>query len=252
YQCDVDISDLITLEDVIREIGLGPNGGLIYCLEYLEKNIDWLLSRLEPLRDRYIIFDCPGQVELYTHHNSVKNILETLQKNGFRLCVVHTVDAHLCTDANKYIAALLLSLKTMIQLEFPHINVLSKMDLIQSYGKLTFNIDYYTEVQDLSYLLASLNEDSTSFKKLGKLNRALCELIEEFSLVGFHTLAVNDRESMLHLCQVIDKATGYIYGSLDSEDQSILETVAASTKYYFQELEDLTEKYVVEKFDEGE
>jgi GPN-loop GTPase len=47
------------------------------------------------------------------------------------------VDAHLCTDASKYISALMLSLKTMIQLELPHINVLSKIDLIQSYGKLS-------------------------------------------------------------------------------------------------------------------
>jgi hypothetical protein len=31
---------------------------------------------------------------------------------------------------------LLLSLSTMLHLELPHINVLSKIDLIESYGKL--------------------------------------------------------------------------------------------------------------------
>jgi hypothetical protein len=47
------------------------------------------------------------------------------------------VDAHYCTDPAKYISVLLLSLKTMLQLELPHVNVLSKVDLIETYGKLS-------------------------------------------------------------------------------------------------------------------
>ena len=53
-----------------------------------------------------------------------------------QLTAVHLVDAHLCSDPGKYISALLLSLSTMIHLELPHINVLSKIDLIENYGKL--------------------------------------------------------------------------------------------------------------------
>jgi len=53
-----------------------------------------------------------------------------------QLAAVHLVDAHLCSDPGKYISALLLSLSTMLHMELPHINVLSKIDLIESYGKL--------------------------------------------------------------------------------------------------------------------
>lgn len=35
YEPDLDIKDLISLEDVMEEMGLGPNGGLIYCFEYV-------------------------------------------------------------------------------------------------------------------------------------------------------------------------------------------------------------------------
>lgn len=42
YQCDVDVRDLISLEDVMEEMNYGPNGGLVYCMEYLIDNIDWL------------------------------------------------------------------------------------------------------------------------------------------------------------------------------------------------------------------
>lgn len=53
-----------------------------------------------------------------------------------QLTAVHLVDAHLCSDPGKYVSALLLSLSTMLHLELPHVNVLSKIDLIESYGRL--------------------------------------------------------------------------------------------------------------------
>jgi GTPase SAR1 family protein len=42
YRCDIDIRDLISLDDVMQELSLGPNGGLVYCLEYLLLNMEWL------------------------------------------------------------------------------------------------------------------------------------------------------------------------------------------------------------------
>lgn len=53
-----------------------------------------------------------------------------------KLAAVHLCDAHYVTDASKYISVLLLSLRTMLHLELPHINVLSKVDLISQYGDL--------------------------------------------------------------------------------------------------------------------
>lgn len=69
YKCNVDISELVTLSDVMDELNLGPNGGLIYCMEYLEKNFDWLKEKLESLQDCYILFDCPGQVRDFEKSN---------------------------------------------------------------------------------------------------------------------------------------------------------------------------------------
>ena len=38
-------------------------------------------------------------------------------------------------------------------------NLLSKVDLVEKFGKLQFNLDYYTEVLDLEYLLDTFPED---------------------------------------------------------------------------------------------
>lgn len=57
-------ADLISLEDAMDELELGPNGGLVYCMEYLLDNMDWLKDELDKFDDdEYIIFDCPGQVQ---------------------------------------------------------------------------------------------------------------------------------------------------------------------------------------------
>jgi hypothetical protein len=34
----------------------------MYCMEFLEKNMDWLMKQLSSYKDHYFLFDCPGQV----------------------------------------------------------------------------------------------------------------------------------------------------------------------------------------------
>lgn len=88
YPCALDIRDLVKLEDIMREDRLGPNGGILYALEELENNYEWLEEGLKEFGEDYILFDCPGQVELYTHHNSLRNVFYKLQKIGFRVSML--------------------------------------------------------------------------------------------------------------------------------------------------------------------
>ena len=84
----------------------------------------------------------------------------------------------------------------MLQLELPHINVLSKIDLLSSYGELPFDLRYYTEVQDMSYLLDSLDRQPR-MAKFKTLNKAMVELVEDYGMVGFETLAVEVSPALL-------------------------------------------------------
>ncbi|KDR16578.1 GPN-loop GTPase 2 [Zootermopsis nevadensis] len=231
YKAAVDISQLIKLEDAMNSLTLGPNGGLLFCIEFLEKNMNWLLQQLSNYKGHYFLFDCPGQVELYTHHSSMKNITANLLKYGFHLCSVHLVDAHYCSDPGKFISALLLSLSTMLQMELPHINVLSKIDLVLQYGdKMQFGIDFYTEVLDLGYLLESLDENPIT-RRYKKLNTALVSLVEDYSLVTFIPLNVQDQQCLLRLKNAIDKANGYIFGSREERNVQALLSSAVGAEY---------------------
>ncbi|NWX45928.1 GPN2 GTPase, partial [Steatornis caripensis] len=243
YQCAVDIAELITLPDVMENLKLGPNGGLIYCMEYLEANFDWLQEKLSAFRGHYYLFDCPGQVELYTHHDALKNVFAQLAKWNFRLAAVHLVDSHYCTDPGKFISVLCTSLSTMLHVELPHVNVLSKMDLIEQYGKLAFNLDYYTEVLDLSYLVDHLASDPF-FRNYRRLNEKLVEVIEDYSLVSFVPLNVQDKESMRRVMQAVDKANGYSFGDQEHRSLEALMSAAVGADFHFTSTLAVQEKYV--------
>lgn len=104
---------------------------MLFCMDYLAENVSWLEERLSQLRSEpYVLFDLPGQVEVSTNHPSLRNVLERLAKLDWRLAAVHLVDASHITDASRYLSLVLLSLRAMLMLELPHINVLSKIDLL--------------------------------------------------------------------------------------------------------------------------
>ncbi|KAI9164401.1 hypothetical protein H9P43_008252 [Blastocladiella emersonii ATCC 22665] len=211
YECAVNLADLIRLEDAMDSFGLGPNGGIVYCMEYLLANVDWLLEQLAPYRDDYLIFDFPGQVELYSHHTAVKDLLHHLNKDGHRLCVVQLVDAHHCTDVAKYISVVLFALQSMFQLELPQVNVLSKVDLTTAYGHLNRRLGYYADAQDLASLAEDLDRDPR-LRRFARLNHALGDVLDDYSMVNFVPLAVNDPTCVHAVLAIVDKAVGYAYG----------------------------------------
>ncbi|CAD0098875.1 unnamed protein product [Aureobasidium mustum] len=199
YPCALDIRDLVSLEEVMEQEELGPNGGVMYALEELQENFEWLEEGLKELSDSYILFDCPGQVELFTHHNTMPNLFHRLEKIGYRID-----------------------------------------NLAKNSEPLPFNLDYYTEVQDLDYLLPHLEaeQNNTSVQnledragnsdipklpesKFTALNEALIQLIGDFGLVAFETLAVEDKVSMTNLLHAVDRASGYVFGTDKGTNDSV-------------------------------
>jgi hypothetical protein len=104
-----------------------------------------------------------------------------------------------------------MSMTTMLQLGLPHVNVLSKVDLAEKYGKLEFGLDFYTEVLDLSYLLDTFPDDPFA-RKYAKLNEALVGVVQDYSLVSFHPLDVQKAHLMRGIRSAVDKANGYVFG----------------------------------------
>jgi hypothetical protein len=94
-----------------------------------------LQEQLEPhiQSGNYFIFDCPGQSELYMCHHCFQSVVTAMTKTlHMNLTAVQLVDSHLCTGPSKYLSAMLMCLTSMLHLELPHVNVLSKVGLVLS------------------------------------------------------------------------------------------------------------------------
>lgn len=223
FEPDVDIKDLITLEDVMEELHLGPNGGLIYCFEFLLENLDFLTDPLEEVSNEYlIIIDMPGQIELYSHVPVVPNLLKALTRGSLNIsmCAAYLLEATFIVDRAKFFSGTLSAMSAMLMLELPHVNILSKMDLVKGqvarkdlkrFIEADISLMQDAPESGLSYdhkekFEAGDQEDITAGKNFENLNRAVGDLIDQFSLVSFLKLDAQDEDSVGAILSYIDDA----------------------------------------------
>ncbi|KEZ39993.1 GPN-loop GTPase 3-like protein [Scedosporium apiospermum] len=236
HQPDLDIKELITLEDAM-DIGYGPNGGLVYCFEFLMENLDFLTEALDSLTEEYlIIIDMPGQIELYTHIPIVPNLVRFLSRPGaldVRLCAAYLIESTFVLDRAKFFAGTLSAMSAMLMLEVPHLNILSKMDLVKGQIKKRDLEDFLTpdsalldtdpiERARMREEGAEEDEEEAEFgvnpaerkavmkgASFRRLNRAVAGLIESFSMVNFLTLDLTDEDSIGAVLSHIDDVIQY-------------------------------------------
>jgi len=157
---------------------------------------------------------------------------------------------------------------------FPLVNVLTKIDnLVKSGEPLPFNLEYYTEVQDLDQLLPHLEAEQNNTTvsrilsdpttdptrdlpetKFTALNKALIGLVEDFGLIGFETLAVEDKRSMTNLLHAIDRASGYVFGTDKGTNESVWQIAMQEGWGGKMDVRDVQERWIDrrEEFDEME
>lgn len=215
YNPVVDIRDLIQVDDVMEdeEMKFGPNGGLVFSMEFLIENTEWLEDALGEEDDDYILFDCPGQIELYTHMNVMRRFVDVLQQWNFRVCAVFLIDSHFMVDGGKFISGAMAALSVMVNLEVPHVNVLSKVDLLSASGRKQMERylepDTYALTSDLQGTQGALG------RRYGQLSVALGRVLDDYSLVKFFPLDITNEENLQDLLIMIDTTVQY------GEDQDV-------------------------------
>lgn len=221
YQPDLDIRELITLEDVMEELGLGPNGGLIYCFEFLLQNLEFLSEALDPLSEEYlIIFDMPGQIELYTHIPLLPSLTQFLSRQGplnINLCAAYLLESTFVVDKAKFFAGTLSAMSAMLMLEIPHVNILSKMDQVRDMVSrrelrrfANVDVQLLQSNEERVEVADPMAKDALmSGGSFNQLNRAVAQLIDDFSMVSFLQLDVSDEDSVAGILSHIDDAIQY-------------------------------------------
>jgi GPN-loop GTPase len=232
YRPTFDVRDLVSVPEVMDELGLGPNGALLYCMEYLLQHSDWLRDELDSFGDdEYLILDCPGQIELYTHVPLMRNVVDLMRSWGYdgTMVGVFCVDAGFLLDAEKFLSGSLLSLSAMIALELPHINVLTKCDMMGE-EEVERILDYssashlWNVEQNRRSLLPTRDEfDDAEDSQISERQRylearrrsrhrltdSICQLLDDWQMVSFLPFNIKDEESIDVVLSAVDHAIQY-------------------------------------------
>lgn len=170
--------------------------------------------------DEYIILDCPGiiwilrfeydqptysrlagQVELYSHLPIMHNLAKQLQTWGYRVVGVYLLDALFVLEPSKFISGCMLSLSCMLQLELPHVNVVTKCDIADK--------ERIEQVLDCEGAQELLSKDPTCGGTLRNLTGAISSIIDDYMMVSFVMLDVTDEDSIEEVMARTDHCIQY-------------------------------------------
>lgn len=128
YSPEIDIREWISLEEVMKEYNLGPNGAQIVCADMLALNVKEIEERINEYKADYILLDTPGQLELFVFRSAGKIIIDSLGKEKSLLAFL--IDPSLATTPTNFASQLMLSATTQFRLGIPLVNILTKVDMV--------------------------------------------------------------------------------------------------------------------------
>ena len=207
YPCSIDIRELVDVFIVCESENLGPNGALLWALEHVWSNIEWLIDSIQKLKlenSSYLIIDCPGQIELYCNSKLMHKIIQKIEESlGISPVIINLIDSVHCRRISSFVATMCASFSLMVSFDYPFIQVLSKADLLE-FDLLPANLDTYTSCSNLAYFLRAESEE----RRLKFLEK-LAEFIEESGMMTCSFLDIQDKTAVSSLLERIECVNGY-------------------------------------------
>jgi hypothetical protein len=202
YPNSVDIRKLINVKEVMEEFYLGPNGALIFCMEYLMDNLYWLEDEISSSFEKYLIFDLPGQIELYSHNSLMKELVIFLNNRcNLNIIGLFLLDCQFIVDIGKFFSGSIVALSCMISLDTPHYNILNKIDLVKNISKKIFDKFLYPN----SKILTSELNMITNYK-YKNMTIKISRLLEDFCMIHYLPLDISCPDNIDYLFKLINQS----------------------------------------------
>jgi len=173
YTCDVDVRDYVDLLSVMKQYDLGPNGAMIIASDLIASKIEQIQSDVDDVNPDYLIVDTPGQMELFAYRTSGPFFVQNF--NAEQKVALFLYDGVLVTTPTNFVSIALLATSIKLRLNLPHINVLTKIDLIE---------DKIRDILKWSSSLSSL-EDAIAKHSDGENYTLVTNILRSLNLGGF-------------------------------------------------------------------
>ena len=173
YTCDVDVRDYVDIVSIMKQYDLGPNGAMIIASDLIASKIEQIQSDVDNVNPDYLIVDTPGQMELFAYRTSGPFFVQNF--NAEQKVALFLYDGVLVTTPTNFVSVALLATSIKLRLNLPHINVLTKTDLIE---------DKISDILKWSSSVASL-EDAIAKQSDGENYTLVTNILRSLNLGGF-------------------------------------------------------------------
>ena len=152
YPANVDIRDTVNYKEVMKQYNLGPNGGIVTSLNLFATKFDQVLNLIERRAGDcdHVIFDTPGQIEVFTWSASGNIITEALAAQ-FPTVVVYVLDAVRSTNPVTFMSNMLYACSILYKTKLPFIVAMNKTDVVDAQGCIEFTPKYIFQKQTKNY-----------------------------------------------------------------------------------------------------
>ncbi|DBA92666.1 hypothetical protein WJX77_006128 [Trebouxia sp. C0004] len=172
YGANIDIRDTVNYKNVMKQYGLGPNGGILTSLNLFATRFDQVINLCEKQRDpplKYVIVDTPGQIEIFTWSASGAIITEAFA-SGFPTMIAFIIDTPRCAHPQTFMSNMLQACSILYKSKLPMLLVFNKTDV----SRHDFALDW---MADFETFHVALQADSSYASTLSK---SLSLVLEEF------------------------------------------------------------------------
>ncbi len=207
YTPDVDIREWISLDSIMAEYNLGPNGAQVLAADFIVNNLDNINNEIYNFDSDYAIFDTPGQLELFAFRTSSEYTFNTLSENRGMLAFM--IDPVLASSPSGLISQLLLANTVFFRFQSPYMNVLTKSDLISN--ETLDQIIRWSENSDELY--EALMNEKVKFNSM--LNLEIFKALE--SLKVFRNITVTSSKDSTGFEEIYNQIQLIYYGGEDIE-----------------------------------
>ena len=128
YAPDIDIRDYVSVQGLMEEYKLGPNGALVMAADLIAEEAEKLGREIENLNPDVVLVDTPGQMELFAFRASGPYIVNELTKEP--KAIIYLFDSVFSAGPLNYVSNMFLSAAVYNRFFVPQTYVLSKCDLL--------------------------------------------------------------------------------------------------------------------------
>jgi GTPase SAR1 family protein len=128
YSPDVDVRNYVSVEKLMVDYRLGPNGALVMAADLIADEVERISNEVLKLRSDIVLVDTSGQMELFAFRASGPYIVNELTKEPKVL--VYLFDSVFCVNPLNFVSNLFLSTAVYNRFLLPQLHLLSKSDLL--------------------------------------------------------------------------------------------------------------------------